>query len=283
MTRSSPTVPVPALNETPQFFRSGENRLFGVLHQPDRAVARHHGFVLCYPCFEEKLWVHRVYVSLARDLAALGYHVLRFDYMGHGDSDGEFQQATVTTRLFDIASAVNFLREESGAGVSLLGLRLGALLAALHAERDTGIESLVLWEPVTNGSAYMQEVLLSNLATQSAIYQEIRQTREDLAKQMQSGETVTIEGYELTRAFFEETSALNSHQLGKYAGPCLVAQTGRANQKPKKPLEALAQGYAHAELVMVVEEPFWKEIKTYYPSARQLSGVTLDWIQKHVG
>lgn len=267
----------------PFFFRNGAYRLFGVLHRPAANVARGGGFVICYPCFEEKLWAHRVFVSLARELTALGFHVLRFDYMGHGDSDGDFEQATVATRLADIACAVRTLREEIGgdAGIGLLGLRFGALLAAMHAETDDRIDRLVLWEPVTDGGAYMQEVLLSNLATQSAIYQEIRQTREDLAARMQAGETVTIEGYELTRGFYEAASALPGTALGHYPGPCLIVQLGRSHQKPKKALEALSKAYPSAQLALCTEEPFWKEIRTFYPRANELADLTLNWVQSH--
>ena len=45
-------------------------------------------FVFCHPLTEEKLWTHRVFVTFARELAAAGHTVLRFDYRGNGDSDG---------------------------------------------------------------------------------------------------------------------------------------------------------------------------------------------------
>lgn len=284
MSISSRQVPQEPLSETPFFFQNGAYRLFGILHRPAAAVARGQGFVFCYPCFEEKLWTQRVFVSLARELAGLGFHVLRFDYMGHGDSDGDFEQSTITSRLSDIACAVNTLRQEIGndAGVGLLGLRLGAALAAMYTDSDDKIASLVLWDPVTDGAAYMQEVLLSNLATQSAVHQQIRFTREDLVAQMRSGSTVNIEGYEMSCKFYDEASHLNSSGPREYSGPCLVVQIGRNNQKPRKNIEALGSAYSRAEFAMCVEEPFWKELKTFYPRASQLFGVTLDWVQTHV-
>ena len=284
MSISSSPVPQKPLTETPFFFQNGGYRLFGIVHRPHVTVALGRGFVFCYPCFEEKLWTHRVFVRLARELAALGFHVLRFDYMGHGDSDGDFEQSTVGSRLSDIGCAVSTLRQEVGtdAHVGLLGLRFGALLAAEYAERDNKIASLVLWDPVTDGAAYMQEVLLSNLATQSAVHHQIRFTREDLITQMRAGSAVNIEGYEMSYEYYEEASRLNSAGQKKYSGPCLVVQIGRSNQKPKKHFEALSNTYARSELRMCVEEPFWKEIKTFYPRASQIFGVTFDWMQTHV-
>lgn len=270
-----------SLSETPFFFRNGAYQLFGILHRPAISVAQRRGFVFCHPCFEEKLWAHRVFVSLARELTERGYHVLRFDYMGHGDSDGEFVQSTIRSRLSDLACAVALLRQEIGhdASIGLLGLRLGATLAAVHAESDTKIDRLVLWDPITDGAPYMQEVLLSNLATQSAVHKQIRFTRDDLVAQMRSGKAVNIEGYELSYEFYEETSGLQIGESRKYAGPCLIAQIGRSNQKPKKNLESLKNAYPRADLVLSVEEPFWKEIKTFYPRATNLFDVTFGWLE----
>ena len=63
------------------------------------------GVLLCHAFAEEKLWSHRVYVTFARELAALGYAVLRFDFRGEGDSDLEFEQATISTRIADVITA----------------------------------------------------------------------------------------------------------------------------------------------------------------------------------
>lgn len=282
MTSTTSTHAVPLISEKPFFFQNGGYTLFGVLHRPDPIVTLPQGFVFCHPCFEEKLWAHRVYVGMARELARRGFPVLRFDYMGHGDSEGDFEQATVATRLSDIACAVQALRNEAGvADVGLLGLRFGGSLAALSADTLPGITRLVLWDPMVDGAAYMQEVLLSNLATQSAVHQKILNTREELVTQMQAGQTVNIEGYGLTHAFYAETSAIRLERPHSYSGPCLVVQIGRANQKPKRNFEALSAGYPAGDLVLCTEEPFWKEIKVYCPRAENLYQVTLDWLSKH--
>lgn len=283
MQASNRSIAPTSLSESAFFFANGAYRLFGVLHRPAPEHARGRGFVFCYPCFEEKLWTHRVFVSLARELAARGYHVLRFDFMGQGDSDGDFEQSTVSSCLSDLSCAINQLRQEIGADaeVSLLGLRFGALLAAVHAERDSKIASLVLWDPVTDGAAYMQEVLLSNLATQSAVHLKIRFTREDLVAQMRAGNTVNIEGYELSYGLYDSATQLNLTGSKTFSAPCLVVQIGRANQKPKKNLQALCDAYPQAQLALSVEEPFWKEIKTFYPRAQNLFATTFDWLHKH--
>jgi alpha-beta hydrolase superfamily lysophospholipase len=95
------------------------------------APERGQGFVFCYPEFEEKLWTERVFVSFARELAARGYHVLRFDSAGHGDSDGEFVHASLSSRLDDLDCAVRALAAE-------LGAQTGRVCAAIVHVYDFG-------------------------------------------------------------------------------------------------------------------------------------------------
>lgn len=270
------------MSEGPFFFPRDDHDLFAVLHLPEGAAPRS-GIVLCSPFAEEKLWVHRVYVNFARDAARAGYAVLRFDFMGHGDSSGEFEDATVETRLADVAAAADTLRSRVPAleQVGLLGIRFGATLAAIAAEADPRYAYLVLWEPLVNGARYMQEILRSNLATQMATYREIRHNRQALARMLQEGGTVNAEGYELTGALFEQVSAIDLLEGGRqFRGPVLVVQVGARQGPFKKHNQALAGAYHDGELISAIEEPFWKEIRPYCPKAENLSRVTLDWLAR---
>ena len=49
-------------------------------------------------------------VNMGRRLASNGYPVLRFDFMGEGDSEGDFEDGTITTRLDDINCAVRTMK-----------------------------------------------------------------------------------------------------------------------------------------------------------------------------
>ena len=266
--------------ETPLFFENGDYRLFGVVHQP---VGTPSGaaWVFCHPFAEEKLWAQRVYVSFARTLAARGAWVLRFDMMGNGDSEGQFSAASVDTMLSDIDCAIRYLEGVSGISVSigLLGLRLGATLAALAAERSQKVGTLVLWEPIVDGARYMQEMLRSNLTTQSVIYKEIRHNREALVRMMRDGATVNIDGYELAYPCYEQATAINLKEGRKqFAGPCLIVQVGKNGQPVHPDFKALQETYPAGNLQSAVEEPFWKEIKQWYGRAPNLTATTLAWL-----
>jgi pimeloyl-ACP methyl ester carboxylesterase len=98
---------------------------------------------------------------LATLLAAAGCHVFRFDYFGTGDSMGQSRDATLRGWEEDIETAIEELRDTSGATrVALVGLRLGAALAThVAARKRKVVEALALWDPVVSGSEYLEELL----------------------------------------------------------------------------------------------------------------------------
>jgi uncharacterized protein len=266
--------------ETPLFFENGAYRLFGIVHEPVGTPSKA-AWVFCHPFAEEKLWAQRVYVSFARLLAARGAWVMRFDAMGNGDSEGQFSTASVDTMLSDIGCALRQLEQLSGIQerIGLLGLRFGATLAALAAERSPKVGKLVLWEPIVDSGKYMQELLRINLTTQSAVYKEIRHNREALVRMMREGATVNIDGYELAYLCYEQASAINLKEGRKgFSGPCLIVQVGKDGQPIHPDLKALQETYPGGDLKSAVEEPFWKEIKRWYRTAPNLFETTLAWM-----
>lgn len=142
----------------PLFFGSSDHALFGVHHPARAAAARGAGVVLCYPGVQEYNTTHWAFRKLAGMLAREGFDVLRFDYHGTGDSAGDTLEGDPSTWVADIHAAVRELRDMAGVqSVSLLGMRLGAALAAL-ASREIDVDDLVLWEPVVHGRSYIGEL-----------------------------------------------------------------------------------------------------------------------------
>lgn len=278
--------------EIPFFFTREEVSLFGMRHEP-HGQARQVGFVMSHPFAEEKLWSHRVYVSCARALAQLGYPVLRFDYMGAGDSDGTTPETSLETHLADLEAAANtLLASHAVERVGLIGLRLGATMAALLAERaaaDGRLERLrsgplILWDPVLDGESYFQEILRSNLGTQLAIYGKVQENREALQDKLRAGGTVNVDGYEIGKPLFESCAIkdlLSATQVKRHHGQALVIQIAANDQiKDRDELRALAQSYGNGTFARAVEQPFWREIKAFYARAENLQTATLAWLEQ---
>ena len=155
-------------------------RLFYAEESPDHEDAQKPIWVLCSPILEEKNVSQGVLVSAARALAAHGHRALRFDYEGHGDSEGDTGELGLTEWAHDVSDVVTWMRGARSAGVVLLGCRVGAMLAAMAAA-EVEVDRLVAWCPVLNGDDQLQELLRVNMMTQTTV----RQNREVLIAAMQ--------------------------------------------------------------------------------------------------
>ncbi len=143
----------------PFHFGTSQKQLFGVYHAPEVKTARQSAILLCQPLGHEYLRAHRAFRNLAVALAGQGSHVLRFDYFGSGDSSGDGEQASFEQCLSDLSAAVDELKDMSGLPrVSLVGLRIGAMLAALAARERRDIDRVVLWDPVLDGQRYLDDL-----------------------------------------------------------------------------------------------------------------------------
>ena len=155
----------------PFHFGPPEALRLGVYHPPRVSRARDAAVLLCAPVAVEYQRTHYALRLLAKQLAASGFHVLRFDYLGTGDSAGEVGDGQYPIWVADVALAARELRSLSGAGTLLVGgLRLGALLALeALAAGALSARAAVLWDPVVSGAEYLDSQLSMDRAARAAM------------------------------------------------------------------------------------------------------------------
>jgi exosortase A-associated hydrolase 2 len=279
--------------EIPVFFKNQSYNLFGVLHQPEDKISSpspalgsnpHFGLVFCHPFAEEKLISHRTIVNLARCLAKTGIWCLRFDYMGHGDSEGNFEDSTIESRISDINCAVNYLKEQAGVqNIGLLGVRLGATIASL-ACNNTLINFLVLIAPILRGKTYIEQCLRSNLATQMAAFKQITKDRNELISDLQADRKVNIDGYLLTKQIYLQIAQINLLELplNLPQNTLLIQVTKKETQPYEKDLNSFylscKQTGISVKLLSVCDSFFWTEAKKYIPKCNNLQDTIANWI-----
>lgn len=126
----------------------GADRLLGILSTPADEPASV-GVVIVVGGPQYRAGSHRQFTLLARELAGAGYPVLRFDYRGMGDSEGEARDFEHVND--DIASAIQALQTHAPAvrRVVLWGLCDGASAALLYAQAtgDPPLAGLCLVNP----------------------------------------------------------------------------------------------------------------------------------------
>ncbi|MDB4929076.1 MAG: hypothetical protein JWM10_1560 [Myxococcaceae bacterium] len=270
-----------------EFFPCGSRRLYGFLHEPRAAetplAIAPAVVVFVHPFMEERQDAHPFLRSLATRVCARGLWAMRFDLHGCGDSEGEWEEATVESWLDDIAAACDFARAQSGVGrVILCGLRFGASLAALASTRGEPAP-LALIQPVVKGTTYSMDVLRAYLAAEMVLTRKAGVTRDALVERLRLGQNVNVFGYQLTAAQFDGVRAVDlTRTLADYPARALVLDvvktpTARASNE----LAALAAAMgAGATLTRAVEpQPLYVEGKVHLTRAEQVELALLGWLE----
>ncbi len=198
----------------PFFFGSSKRPLFGMHHPPRGGPSRDSAVLLCPPIGQEYMRTHRAFRQLALQLTREGFHVLRFDYFGTGDSGGFSHEATVTEWRDNVAEAVDELRDTAAVTrVDLVGLRLGAALAAQVAAARDDVRLAVLWDPVVSGGDYLSELLAMAESPQR--------------RNGSEPEIVGVNGFPLSGRLRSELGAIDLTSLERWRGGLVVTSDSR--------------------------------------------------------
>jgi alpha-beta hydrolase superfamily lysophospholipase len=132
---------------------------FGMLHPAGGT----HGVLICGSLGDEAMNSYRPLVFLGERFAAAGCPTLRLEYYGVGDSAGEDgEPGRFQEWLSGIAVGVRWLRENCGVGpVTLVGVRIGAAIAARAACCIECVEGMICLAPVARGRRFLREMTLA--------------------------------------------------------------------------------------------------------------------------
>ena len=128
-------------------------RLVGMLHEPSAGGRRDVAIVLLSPGVKTRVAPHRLYNKMAAALTAHGFTVLRFDFYGLGDAEGEvplrllrdlYGSVALGRYVNDTKDALDWLSRTHGYDrVVAGGLCGGALTALLTAGSDPRIAGVI--------------------------------------------------------------------------------------------------------------------------------------------
>jgi pimeloyl-ACP methyl ester carboxylesterase len=229
----------------PFYFGTSQRPLFGVYHPPHRGSDRHKGIVICYPFGQEYMRGHRAFRQLGMLLSRAGFHVLRFDYHGTGDSAGNSSEAGVSQWINDVRAAVDELKEMADLPtVSLVGTRLGAALAVEAATSRNDIETLVLWDPIVAGTDYLTEILGTSA--------------NELSGNSNGADLVgMVHGFPITRAFSNDLRKLDI----TVTAPTVSARIVVSSEQPA--YTRLREAWPAAEFAHVPSKGNWNEVDNF--------------------
>lgn len=262
-------------------FESDGQMLRGIVHRPSQEPPTA-GIVFVHPFAEEKKCSHRTFVEAARRAAEqAGCASLRFDLRGCGDSDGCFEEATLTGWRTDLRAATAFAAQRLGSErLGLIGLRLGATMAAEVAEEDISLAFMALWEPILDGERYLSLTMRRSMMRRKLTAHEGGAEAETDTSDDEEG-LVDFDGYLVPpemRASIGEIDLLTHPKA--YPGPTLVLNLS-PRPKVAPAMEDLASLYVSGEARAVRQEPLWSTVGLVDPTPTV--DATLEWLARTTG
>lgn len=136
------------------FFKNSQGlKLCGILSNPtsqkDKLIV-----ILCHGFLRSK--EGRTYISLEEILNQAGISTFRFDFFGHGQSEGKFEEITSSEAVDDVLKAIKFIKELGYQKIGLFGSSFGGLASIMAAAQRDDLHLLALKSPVVDYLSLMQ-------------------------------------------------------------------------------------------------------------------------------
>ena len=221
--------------------RFGERGLAGVLHSPPRrplaCVITCHGFLSNKDSPK--------YIEMANRFCEEGFSVLRFDFRGCGESPGELDQTTLSGRIEDLGSALDFVvGERKHEKVGLMGSSLGGCVSILKAG-DERVKALVTWAtPCIRGESFGLEM---------GVFRELQRN---------------LAGYDITKTLRETNR------------PILIIHGSSDKLVPPSQARALYENANQPKNILMVEGA--DHVFSDPVHRRKAIEATLDWLKKYL-
>ena len=204
---------IPALAETQSLFIEGDHgKLAAVLQNPD-SNSKCPIVIICHGFMGKK--DSPLLENLANDLEAAGIASIRFDFNGHGESEGRFQDMTVPNEIEDAKKVFNFVKDMNRfSSISIAGHSQGGVVSSMVAgELGTdNIKAVALFAPA---AVLRDDAIRGNVFGVQF-------------NALNPPEYVEIMGHKVGRNYFLLARDLPIYETAKkYQGPaCLIHGTG---------------------------------------------------------
>ena len=183
--------------------------LRGMMHIPDGREGKLPFVILFHGFCDDRNEINFVHTELSRRLCGAGIASVRFDFAGSGESDGRFEDMTVSGEVANGLDILDYVRGLDFVDLDRLaihGLSLGGCVASIVAGlRPDQVRALSLWCPAPDVVYNMKEH-----KTLCGI---------DAGDVEEKG-CVDVEGLKVGLGFYQDTLELDPFAIAsKYAGP----------------------------------------------------------------
>ncbi|MDP4502562.1 alpha/beta hydrolase family protein [Nonomuraea turcica] len=191
------------------------------VHIPDGGVATRLPTVVFVHGFSNNRMENRSFVQMSRLLESSGIASVRFDLSGHGESDGDFFDVTITGEIAETRSVMRAVRDFDFADperIGLVGMSMGGVVAGIVAAEEPGISAVCLWSPAAVapfevGSGYLKG--------------------RDIAAEIGEKGYFDADGHRMSPALVEDIAALDVYGRScAYAGPVRIVHGDKDDIAP---------------------------------------------------
>ena len=183
------------------FFKNKKGlKLCGIISNPSGDMAKPM-MVLCHGHSTSKL--SSTITGLKEKLEEKNISTFSFDISGHGESEGKFEETTVSDAMNDILSAIEYVKSLGYSKIGLFGSSFGGAASILAAEKVPELFVLTLKAPVSD---YKNNILVKKGA------EEIKNWKESGFFEYKDEKR---EGSRLAYSFFEDLNSFNEYESAK--------------------------------------------------------------------
>jgi hypothetical protein len=257
-------LPVTGVESIPLWVGSADRPVFAWLDLPEDGLVTG-AAVVCPSMGLESAYSTRALRSLAHGLVGVHWAALRLDYAATGDSAGTWTDpGLVEEWLRNIRLGIDYVRSLGAERVGVVGLRIGATLAAAELAGGGAVDDLVLWDPCPTGRSFLRE--------QAAFFAFRREMAVEWGVRKQ-GDTPGADGAR-TEGLVEAPGAVFSAATAAALGPVAIAGSDqtlaarelvltRQGRKPPRPVTArLTLPHVESTEISGQEDLFGEELVT---------------------
>ena len=184
-------------------FDSNGVTLSGALESPESEVRCYALFAHCFTCGKDVAAASRIARALTRE----GIAVLRFDFTGLGNSDGDFANTNFSSNLQDLLAASDYLRREFEAPSLLIGHSLGGAAVLAMAASVPEVKAVA-----TIAAPYRAEHVVHNFSA----------SLDDIRERGEAQVTLGARNFTIRKQFIDDLENYEADGIGKLRKALLV-------------------------------------------------------------
>jgi pimeloyl-ACP methyl ester carboxylesterase len=165
--------------------------------------------IICHGFIGSRIGVNRLFVKTSEEISSHEAIVVRFDYVGCGESEGTYGENDLEGLIDQTKSVIDFslkMEKVNTEKLLLIGHSLGGAVALLTAVVDQRVKKLILWSAVANPYRDILNIV-----------------GEEYIRKFQESPVMDYLGYSFSKKFFQSLAKYQPLQeLARFNGDVLV-------------------------------------------------------------